>query len=435
MVKKTKKQLGRDEQLYQLTTVAAGAFSLHDVLGRLAEAAVKIAGVKACAIRLLDEQAGELKMRSTYGLSEEYRNKGEVSKNDTVIRAAFAGEAVVLDDVRVDARVKYREAAIKEGLVSQLTVAMTFRDKAIGILRLYSPKPKSFDSDDIAIARAVASQCAVAITNAKLYAEAIEGARIAEQMRLAGTIQRRMVPKKAPKIEGLDISATYIPCFDVGGDFYGFSLINDKQVAINIADVMGKGFPAALMMSSFRGSIRAYIDMIGRHVGEEGNYNRDFKYVIDRVNRMACRECRDGEFVTLFHAVIDVEQESLSYCNCGHEPAVLIRDGHASDLDKGGLVLGIDKDAKYESENIKLEDGDCVIFYTDGLIDAVNFDGEFWGREKMLETAKKFVDDSAEQMLKNILGYRRRFVGLASQIDDTSVIVVKYDSRAKDTQA
>jgi len=179
MAKKTNKQIERDEQIYQLSTLVAGEFSLQEVLDRLAEAAVKIVGVKACSIRLLDEDVGKLKMRSTYGLSEEYRNKGVVSKNDPVVKAAFAGEAVVLDDMRVDGRVKYQEAAIKEGLVSQLTVAMQLKGRAIGVLRLYSPKPERFDEDNIHIARAVASQCALAITNARLYAKAIEGARMA----------------------------------------------------------------------------------------------------------------------------------------------------------------------------------------------------------------------------------------------------------------
>ena len=166
MARKIKKQIERDEpaaserkrdeQLYHLITLVAGSFSLQEVLDKLAEAAVKITGVKACSIRLLDEDAGDLKMRSTYGLSEEYRNKGVVSKDDPVIKAAFSGEAVVLDDMRVDGRVKYKEATIKEGLVSQLTVAMQFRGKPIGVLRLYSPRPMHFDEDDIALARAVA---------------------------------------------------------------------------------------------------------------------------------------------------------------------------------------------------------------------------------------------------------------------------------------
>ena len=422
MPRKTKRQIERDEQIYQLTTLVAGNFSLQEALDKLAEAAVKITAVKACSIRLLDDQAGDLKMRSTFGLSQDYRNKGVVSKEDPVVKAAFAGQAVVLDDMRVDDRVKYKEATIKEGLVSQLTVAMKFRDRPIGVLRLYSPRSKRFDEDDISLARAVASQCAVAITNAKLYAEAIEGSRIAEQMRLAGVVQRRMIPQKPPSIKGLDIAAAYIPCFDVGGDLYSFHQAGDSCVVVVIADVMGKGIPAAIMMSSFRGAVTAYADTELINKDTIGD-------IVNRINRMACTECEDGEFITLFLACIDVENMTVNYCSCGHEPAILIRDGQVKEMEKGGIVLGVLRQAEYEIDTLQLRDGDCFLFYTDGIVDAANFDGAVWGKQSLLKTAKKFAAEPAERMVKDILGYRRRFVGLARQIDDTSVVVVKVDTR------
>jgi len=417
MAEKTRKQLDRDEQIYQMTTLVAGSLSLQEVLDRLAEAAVRIVGVKACSIRLLDEQAGELKMRSTCGLSAEYQNKGNVSKNDTVIKAAFAGQAVVIDDMRIDERVKYKQAAIKEGLVSQLTVAMKFRARAIGVLRLYSPRPKRFDSDDIALARSVASQCAVAITNTRLYEEALQGQRMAEQMRLAGVIQRRMIPQQPPKIKGLDIAAAYIPCFDVGGDFYDFFDVGDGSVSLAIADVMGKGLPAALMMSCLRGTVRAFAES---YPGPQA-----MGAIIDRLNRAACRECTGGDFISLFYAYISGERKSITYCSCGHEPAVLLRNGGVVSLEKGGMVLGVMPDAIYETGTLKLQKSDVLLFYTDGLVDAANFDGILWGRDKMLESAGQFLDCSAGQLLKNILAYRRRFIGLANQRDDTSLVVVR----------
>ncbi|MHC4497036.1 MAG: PP2C family protein-serine/threonine phosphatase [Planctomycetota bacterium] len=116
---------------------------------------------------------------------------------------------------------------------------------------------------------------------------------------------------------------------------------------------------------------------------------------------------------------------TLTYCNCGHEPTVLIRDGQITNLEKGGLVLGVDPEAEYEIGTFKLKEGDCLLFYTDGLIDAANFDGELWGKERMLDAAKKLTSHSAEQMIQDVLGYRRRFVGLARQIDDTSMVVVR----------
>jgi len=418
MARKSKEQIERDEQIYQLSTLVAGEFSLQEVLDRLAEAAVKITGVKACSIRLLDPQTGDLEMRSTYGLSEEYRNKGMVSKEDPVIQAAFTGEAVILDDMRVDGRVKYREAAVKEGLISQLTVAMQFRGRDIGVLRLYSPVPRQFYEDNIKLARAVASQCAVAITNARLYARAIEGARMREQMRLAGVIQRRMIPEKAPQIQGLEIAAAYIPCFDVGGDLYDFIKLSDSHLIVTMADVIGKGIPAAIMTSMFRGAVRAYADVGGADL---------IKPTIERLNRMACRETTSGEFVSLFYALIDVEQMKMTYCNCGHEPTLFIRGGHVNELNTGGLVLGVESQAEYEIGSVGLADADTLLFSTDGLTDAVNFRGEFWGREHMLSTARKFANEPAAIMMHNILGYRRRFVGLSRQIDDTSIVVVKVN--------
>ena len=439
MPRKSRQLLERDEQIYQLTTLVAGAFSLQEVLDKLAEAAVNIVGVKACSIRLLDEQSDDLLMRSTYGLSEEYRNKGAVTRDDPVVKAAFAGEAVVLDDMRVDGRVQYREATLKEGLISQLTVAMQFRNKPIGVLRLYSPSPRRFDDDGISLARAIASQCATAITNARLYARAIAGARMAEQMRLAGLIQRRMIPNRAPAMPGLDIAATYIPCFDVGGDFYDFLQVSDTRIVVTMADVIGKGMPAALMMSWFRGVVHGsrecfricegggYPMALVDGVDERAARMRD---AVEHLNRMACRECKNGEFVTLAVAVLDTEDRTATYCNCGHEPTILLRGGETIDLDKGGLVLGVDPDATYDTETVDLKDNDTLLFYTDGLVDAVDFHDDTWGRGRMLEAARQFVGGSAERMIRNVLAHRRRFVGLAEQIDDTSIVVVKVGADA-----
>ena len=422
MAAKKNNKITRKDKIYQLTTLVAGEFTLQEVLDKLAEAAVNVTGVTACSIRLLDDESSDLKMRSSYGLSSEYRNKGNVSKNDPVIKAAFEGEAVILDDMRVDDRVRYKDAATKEGLVSQMTIAMKFREKVIGVLRLYSPEPRKFNQDNLALARTVASQCAAAITNARLYNQAVEGARMAQQMKLAAVIQRRMIPKKAPVIAGLDVEAAYIPCFELGGDLYDFVQLGEECLSIAISDVMGKGLPAAVMMSSFRGQLRVY--------GQGGHQRHTMKEIIQKLNKNACAELREGEFISLFYSLVDVESMKMTYCSCGHEPTILIRDGEFCELTKGGLVLGVKEDADYEIEEFDLKDGDTLLYYTDGLIDAINFDSEFWGREQLFASAKKFSKGSARRMVENILAYRRRFVGLAKQLDDTSIVVVKIDRRA-----
>ena len=409
-----------DPRIHQITTMVAGDFNLNEVLEKLSQTAVEITDTDACSIRLLDKEAGELQLCASYGLSDSYRAKGQVSKNDTVIKAAFEGQAIVLDDMRADARVKYRKAARKEGLVSQLTVVMEFKKQPIGVLRLYHKKLHPFYEEDIAIARLVASQCAVAIENARLYSEAIEGARISSQMRLAGVIQRRMIPNDPPGIKKLDILGIYQPCFDVGGDLYDIIKIDDSSCLIVIADVIGKGIPAALMMSMFRGAIRAY---------SHGGHNRHtLEEIVAELNHTACNECRDGEFITMFVAKVDTKNMKITYCNCGHEPALLFRNKEVTELADGGMVLGVLRDTEYKSTVMDLEKKDMVLFYTDGLIDAINFEGDSWGRDEMLEVAEKHIDGSSERLVKNILRYRRRFVGLARQVDDTTLVAIKVKS-------
>jgi len=415
---KTKKQIQREKQILDISTMAAGNFKLHEVLEKLAESAVKTTKTRACSLRLLDDNQKELKMRSTYGLSDEYRNKGVVSRHDPVIKAAFEGDAVVIDNMQDDERIKYPQAAMDEGLVSQLTVSMVFRNTKIGVLRLYSPKPKRFDEDTVAIARLVAAQCAIAISNARFYAKAIEGARMEEQMRLAAIVQRRMIPEHAPEIVNLDVAATYRPCFQIGGDLYDFIKIDDNTLVVAIADVIGKGIPAAIMMSMFRGTLRAYAD--------GGHHRHSMAEIVEKLNKTSYSECDDGEFITLFLAIIDTKNMKITYCNCGHEPALLVRGNEVSELNKGGLVLGVLEDAEYEIATVDLVKCDHLIMYTDGLIDAVNFDGELWGKERMHKAIDRYiVCPTADQMIRRLLGYRRRFVGLARQTDDTSVVAMR----------
>ena len=177
-------------------------------------------------------------------------------------------------------------------------------------------------------------------------------------------------------------------------------------------------------MSCFRVAVKAYVDIESE--------DATILEIIEKLNLMVCGECTNGEFITFFYAVIDAEKKNITYCNCGHEPTVLLRDGKKYEFEKGGLVLGIDPQTEYEIGTVELKNGDGLIFYTDGLIDSVNYDGDFWGKENMLKTALDFNSASAELMIRNILSYRRRFVGLANQIDDTSIVIVKVDDSLKE---
>ena len=177
---------------------------------------------------------------------------------------------------------------------------------------------------------------------------------------------------------------------------------------------MGKGVAASLAMASLRSSLGAYAEQIDS-VGD----------LAGRVNRMFCHDVELGEFATLFCGSLNVNNGKFAYCNCGHEPPVLIRKQQVTDLSEGGMVLGISSQNRFEAQNIVLKKDDMLVMYTDGLADAVNFQRESFGRKRIVEAAFASADMPAEQAAKNILWLMRKFTGLTKRFDDTAIVVLR----------
>ncbi len=415
--KQTVRRLNRGlSSVYETTRLLTSPMNLQQVLEIVVRTITEALGLDAAGLRLLEEETGTLVLKATYGLSEEYKNKGPVTAAESELNLrALRGEAIIVNDMRTDPHFKrYRAAVLREGVISSLSLGMMYKGKGIGILRLYSKRFRRFSQSDISLARAIAAQSAAAIVNARLYAEALEGERVARQVRLAGVVQRQLIPQEAPNIEGIELAGVYIPCYDVGGDFYDYIKLSDKQLVLSIGDVMGKGVPASLTMASLRSSLRAYAETAP-----------SLAELIKRVNRMFCNDIGWGEFATLFCAKFDVDTSQLSYCNCGHEPPLLIRDKKVISLSEGGTVLGIEKDYQYKINKVNLQSGDFIVMYTDGLADAVNFERESFGRERIIQAALESIDLNARQIVKNIIWQMRRFTGLTRRVDDTAVVVLK----------
>jgi sigma-B regulation protein RsbU (phosphoserine phosphatase) len=231
---------------------------------------------------------------------------------------------------------------------------------------------------------------------------------------MAVDVQQRMVPQRPPTVPGIDLAAAYVPCYELGGDLYDFVTLPGDNVGLTVADVSGKGVPASLIMASVRASLRAHVD------------NIYYLYeVIRRVNQMLCRDTKPGEFVSLFYGVLDAKSRRLTYCNAGHPPPLLLRDGKITELTSNNMVLGIDPNEAYEQVIIDLKKGDILLMYTDGLTDAMNFQRQTYGKRRLLEVFEKAGPDSAETVAQNILWDMRRYVGLTQRNDDVTMIVVK----------
>ena len=401
--------------LFNISTMLSGTRGLQHILDRITRAVAEAMRVKSCSLRLLDEHRDELVIKSVYGLSEQYLKKGPVTVAASAIdRAAMAGQAVYIRDMGADERVIYPQEAQREGIVSSMVVGMVFKDRPIGVLRVYTAQIHEFSETEKKLLESIASQAAVAIENARLQEEALEKDRLEHQVQIAAEVQRRMMPTKAPRAHGLDIAALYVPCFELGGDFYDFIPLGDHSMGVTIADVVGKGLPASLLMASVRAAMRAQADNV-----------YDLDEIISRVNKSMSLDMRANEFITLWYGVLDYQHKQLTYCSAGHEPGILVRGGQLRDLSVGGMVIGVDPDQRYDKEVVQLQKGDVLWIYTDGVPDAMNYQGEKFGKARMRDCLMKHLNESAEQICRQMLWETRRFVGLNRRTDDTTMVVVK----------
>ena len=407
-------QLADLRTVHGLADMLSGTRDLAEILDVTVKRVVGVMPVKACAIRLLDRKTGELVIKAVCNLSEEYLNKGPITLEDSTIdQAAFAGEAVYLEDCREDSRMRYPEITRREGIVSGLCVPMTYRGETIGVVRVYTDRPYRFTAEQESLLRSIGSQAASAIITSRLLEERVRAERFQMQVKAAGEIQARMMPRNPPEHPGLGFGFAYAPTLKVGGDFYDVVELYDGTLGVCIADVVGKGMPAALMMASIRSALRANVS-VPNSVDN-----------VAKVNQHMCRDTLASEFATLFYGVFAKDGRSFVYTNAGHVPPLLFRGNEIRSLTIGGLVLGVDPAEVYEEEWLDLTVGDVIVMTTDGVIEAMDFDGQTYGHARLRESIVRHRDLDAPHLAQQILWDVRRFVGLAKQSDDITIVVVK----------
>ncbi len=308
--------------------------------------------------------------------------------------------------------------ALFKDLHASLMVPMIFQERLIGFLNLGEKKSgKFFNREDIDLLHTLANQGAVAIENARLFQENLEKQRMEEELNIARELQTSMLPETCPAIEGFEMAAFSIPAMEVGGDFYDFAETRDGHVALVIGDVTGKSVSGALVMSASRS--------IFRMLSEEGLAVRD---IMRQANKRAKQDIKTGMFVALLYAVIDPDRKIVSMCSAGQtQPVHLIhRTGEAVLVETEGdtFPLGILDDVNYEDTALSLAPGDKVIFYTDGIVEAMNDAKEMFGFERLLETLKGAAGLSAAELLDHLKKSVDAFVDGARQHDDLTVIVL-----------
>jgi phosphoserine phosphatase RsbU/P len=403
--------------VYNVTTMLADARDLEMVLQRTVRVVCEVMETKASSLRLIDYDRDELVIKAVYNLSPEYINKGPIRLSSAKIdhQALTSKGYSYVRNMATDERVLYPQEAKREGIVSVLSVGLRYKGKDIGVLRVYTAQEQTFTQFQIDLLKAVAAQAAAAIENARLVQETLQSQALERQVQMAAEVQHRMIPAKPPAIPGIDVAAVYVPCYELGGDFYDFIELPYNNLGMVIADVSGKGVPASLTMAAVRAALRAQVD------------NVYYLYeVLRRINLMMLRDSTPGEFVTLFYGVLDGRNRRLTYCNAGHPPGLILREGKIIELGSDNMVLGVDPNELYTQSLVDMRSGDTLLLYTDGLMDAMNFEQERFGRQRIVEVFSQ-GGPTAEAIIDSILWAMRKFTGLAKPTDDVTMIVAKVE--------
>lgn len=271
-----------------------------------------------------------------------------------------------------------------------------------------------FDETDQLLLDALARQVHASLENRYLHKQALEKQKIDQDIAVAASIQKKILPESLPAIEGYDIFGINIPSKSVGGDYYDCIPIGDGRYALTVADVSGKGVPAALLVSSFHAYLGGYLE--GR---------MPIVQLAQKLNNAIYRASTDDKFITAFFAVLTPATGELESLSAGHNPVYLLRKNNTvEELSAGGLALGMmEIDFPYETNRVVLEKGDRLLLYTDGVTEAVNEKLELYDADHPLkEFVARTKPPAAKEFIQSLIVDIKEFSGSAPQADDITAM-------------
>ena len=288
-------------------------------------------------------------------------------------------------------------------------------DKVVGVLYLDGRERSTASKETVASLEAFATQAAIAIESARLYAEEAEKARTDRDLRVAAEIQRALLAEPAYQGPFFDLAAVSVPCRTVGGDFYDYLELGGGAFAFALGDVAGKGPPAALQAAAVQTNFAALAPV-----------SDDPAAALSKINVALLRRAVEARFATMFYGALE-ENGHLSYSNAGQEPPVLVQSGgQIRRLDVGGPVLGLISQASFESGSVVLERGDIIVVCSDGVTEAQNASVEEFGRDRLEDALKGCHGMQPDAVIDILMGAVRSFVNGAPQYDDITAMVVRY---------
>ena len=412
--------------LLQSLQALGGARVLDDVLALVMDAAIEITGAERGFVMLADESGRlELKLARAHGKVSLPRTNFE--RSHKIPEEVFArGEEKIVTDLRDGELAQAHQGTLALGIRHVLCVplkivryvdgpAQLADSRAIGVLYLDSREKGTLLSRTARAAlQTLAAEAAVAIENARLYREAMEKARIDEEMRVASQIQQALLPPPHRAGGFFEAYGTSISSRRIGGDFFDYLDLPDGRFGVALGDVAGKGAPAALLATMLQGILT------GQAAVATGPAD-----TLARVNKGLLARAVEARFATVFFGILGADG-ALVYSNAGHNPPIVVSASGVRRLEAGGLVLGLFAQASYDQDTVQLAPGDIVVIFSDGVSEAANVDGEEFGDARIVEAISPVRGEAPQAVLQALLEAVKTFRGPAPQNDDVTALVVRY---------
>lgn len=346
-------------------------------------------------------------------------NKGYQSEQDVQMAndPDFLAELLKLEepiilgsDAENPLAAKFKELAIS------LVVPMRIQNETKGIVALGDKITRNkFVKEELDFLTTLGNLSIISIENARLFEETLEKQRMEEELMIARDIQKRLLPDSCLTIENYDLASINISSRQVGGDYYDCVKLNDKHYFFCIADVSGKGVPAALLMSNLQASLHALL-----------NTSFSIDEITTRINNIIYRNTSIDKFITFFAAALDTETRTLRSVNAGHNPPYLFhKDGTFQTLNEGGLLLGMMPNMPYTVEEVAVRAGDCLVMFTDGVSEAINADEEEFEEKRIEACVLKHLSQPADAILQALIKEVKVFSEGLPQADDITALIFK----------
>jgi len=326
-------------------------------------------------------------------------------------------KAVLSQDAGADKNLPTSASIADLKIRSVMCVPLLTPDReALGILQLDTSDRKQFHQEDLDVLALVASQAALWIQNAQMHESLLERERVSRDLKLAEQVQKRFLPQSVPVIPGYEFFAHYDPAYEVGGDYYDFVPLPDKRLAIALGDVSGKGVAAALMMAKFSGDTR-YCILTENSPSAAAN----------ELNGLLFSAGIEEKFITLSLSVLDIAERTLKIASAGHLPVLIRRsNGTVDEIGEeiAGFPLGIVPEGDYRQTEVKLNPGDVVAIFSDGMTDARNLREELYDSRDQRRFLRKLAETAGgpETVGRALLQDVREFSVGHTQVDDITLI-------------